>query len=291
MPPAMSSRKIEKAARALQAFAEDSSALALVLGSGFVPLLRDFQIEKEIEFDRIPGFPPIKVPGHRGKLVLARSGPASFLILCGRAHYYEGHSMDTVAFPVHVLARLGVRDLLLTNAAGGLNPRFHAGDLMLVTDHINFMGANPLRGCEFTSGQDERFVDLRQLYDPALRQSLQKAARQKSITLRKGIYLAVSGPSYETPAEIQIFRRWGADAVGMSTVPEAIAGRACGLRVAALSCITNPAAGLSQRSGPLTHDEVLAVGRRSCRQASRLIRQFIEDYARDFPNKPGGRSA
>jgi purine-nucleoside phosphorylase len=279
------SKPIEKAARTLRAFVRDKPSLALILGSGFIPVMRDFHIEREVGYDEIPGFPALNVPGHPGRLVLARVGETPVLILGGRAHFYEGHSMADITFPVRVLSHLGVRHLLLTNAAGGLNPKFRPGDLMVVTDHINFMGENPLRGRPREEG--DPFVELSSLYDTWLRKCLNQAARRTSATLRQGIYLAVSGSSYETPAEIRVFRKWGADAVGMSTVPEAIVARHCGMRVAALSCITNAAAGLSHH--PPSHEEVLAVGRRSCRQASRLIRQFIQEYAKDLPSNTGGR--
>ena len=275
------SKLIEKAAQALalHGVSRASPTLALILGSGFVPILQDLPIEDEIGFDSIPGFPPVQVPGHDGKMIITRIGQSSVLIFCGRTHYYEGHSMDAITFPVRVLARLGIRHLLLTNAAGGLNPRFRSGDLMVITDHINFMGANPLRGLPFP--HEHRFVDLSKAYDSGLIGCLRQAARKQSIPLKKGVYLAVSGPSYETPAEIRVFRQWGADAVGMSTVPEVIVARQCGLQVAALSCITNPAAGLC--SQPLSHKEVLKVGHHSCQTSSKLIQQFIREYAQDFP--------
>jgi purine-nucleoside phosphorylase len=280
MAPSSRINKIDRAARALRDFSQAAPRLALVLGSGFVGSLQDFQVEHEIGFEDIPGFALPKVAGHQGKCVLIREGKTHVLVLCGRTHYYEGHAMEDIVFPIRVLPQLGIRDLLLTNAAGGVNPRFQTGDLMVLTDHINLMGVNPLR--EAMPARADRFVDLTNLYEPGLRKCLKTAARSTAMKLREGVYLAVSGPSFETPAEIRVFRKWGVDAVGMSTVPEAIAARQCGLRVAALSCITNPAAGLSKR--PLSHEDVLAVGRESCHRSSRLIRQFILEYAKDFPS-------
>lgn len=183
--------------------------------------------------------------------------------------------MEAITFPIRVLTGLGVRDLLLTNAAGGISRRLHPGDFMMLTDHINLMGANPLRGPIWPDRT--QFVDLTSAYDPALSSLLRRAARQAKVRLRDGIYLAVSGPSYETPAEIRAFARLGADAVGMSTVPEAIVARQCGIRVAALSCITNLAAGRDAK--PLSHHEVLAAGTRAGDDAARLLEAFAEFYA------------
>ena len=204
-------------------------------------------------------------------MLLVRWNGVSLLVLCGRAHYYEGHSLAQIAFPIRVLAELGVETILLTNAAGGINSRFRPGDFMCVTDHLNFIGANPLRGEQprGTTG----FVDLTQVYDPALVRLLKSAARRAKVRLYAGVYVAVSGPTYETPAEIRAFARLGADAIGMSTVPEAIVARQCGLRVAALSCITNRAAGINRK--PISHAEVLATGEKVREQMSALLREFV----------------
>ena len=249
--------------------------LALVLGSGFQQAVAGLQIERDISYSKLAGFPQPTVDGHVGKLLIGRLAGTPVLVLCGRAHYYEGHAMDTVTFPIRVLARFGIRDLLLTNAAGGIHRRLRPGDFMLLTDHINAMGANPLRGARTDEGP--RFVDLTQTYDPELARLLGKAARQIPLRLRRGVYLAVSGPSYETPAEIRAFARWGADAVGMSTVPEAIVARQCGLAVAGLSCITNLAAGRGRN--PLSHAEVLGAGDRAKAAAARLLERFAALYA------------
>jgi len=239
--------------------------LALVLGSGFNHVLSDLKVDTEISYAKLPGFSRPTVAGHDGKLVFGKLAGTPVLVLSGRAHYYEGHSMERVTFAVRTLAACGITDLLLTNAAGGINRRFRAGDFMALTDHINFMGMNPLRGIP-------GFVDLTQVYDASLQKRLAAAARQTGVKLQRGVYLAVSGPSYETPAEIRAFARLGADAVGMSTVPEAIVARRCGLRVAALSCITNLAAGISR--SPLSHAEVLETGRRVKLAGARLLKEF-----------------
>lgn len=257
--------------------------LAMVLGSGFHHLLAGAAVEVRRPFSAIPGFPSVGVDGHAGELVLGRLEGIPVLFLNGRVHFYEGHPMDRVTFSVRALAEFGIRDLLLTNAAGGINPRFRAGDLMLVTDHINGMGVNPLRGlgagdgaARRTPDSRPRFVDLTRAYDAELSGLLARAARAQGVRLRRGVYLAVSGPSYETPAEIRAFRRWGADAVGMSTVPEVIVARQCGLRVAALSCITNLAADTSR--GELSHAEVLETSGRVKEVAARLLKTFVKLY-------------
>jgi purine-nucleoside phosphorylase len=196
------------------------------------------------------------------------------MMLSGRAHFYEGHPMTLVTFAVRTLAAYGISDLLLTNAAGGVNRGFRVGDFMMLTDHINFMGTNPLRGAEMPGMP--RFVDLTEAYDKGLRRTMQRAAKACRLKLRSGVYVAVSGPSYETPAEIDAFRRLGADAVGMSTVPETIVARQCGLRVAGISCITNLAAG---RSGePLSHREVLETAERVKSMAAQLLTNFARLY-------------
>ncbi len=214
--------------------------------------------DKKIEYAKIPGFPTPTVPGHAGELYFGHLGGTPVLMLSGRAHFYEGHDMERVTFGVRMLAAFGIRDLLLTNAAGGISRHFRAGDFMAVTDHINLMGENPLRGV-LRAGRP-CFVDLTEVYDPGLRGLLVRAAQLAGLKLRRGVYLAVSGPSYETPAEIRAFRKLGAEAVGMSTVPEAVVARQCGLNVAAVSCITNLAAGMGRNH--LSHAEVLETAER-----------------------------
>jgi purine-nucleoside phosphorylase len=248
--------------------------LAIVLGSGFHHVLAELRVEQRISYAKIPGFPKPTVAGHAGELYFGTLGGTAVLVLSGRAHFYEGHEMERVTFSVRSLAAFGIRDLVLTNAAGGVNKTFHAGDFMMLTDHINLMGTNPLRGAPIAGLP--RFVDLTRAYDAGLSDILRKAARQAKIKLRSGVYLAVCGPSYETPAEIRAFSRLGADAVGMSTVPEAIVARQCGLNVAGISCITNLAAGISK--GNLSHAEVLETAERVKTQAASLLKNFAKIY-------------
>jgi len=246
--------------------------LAVVLGSGFAGVADQIEHLAEISYAELPGLPEPTTAGHPGCLIVARLGKTPVLLLNGRSHFYEGRPMAEVTFPIRVLAALGVRDVLLTNAAGGINRKFRPGDFMAITDHINMIPENPLRGLEGT----RKFLDLTRVYDAALARQLHRAARGCGARLHKGVYLAVSGPNYETPAEIRAFAKWGADAVGMSTVPEAIVARYCGLRVAGLSCITNAAAGTGKTL--LSHADVLSVGEKFGCAAEKLLNNFATAY-------------
>jgi purine-nucleoside phosphorylase len=260
----------------LKKFSPLRPTLAIVLGSGFHHALTELRVDKKISYAKIPGFPKTTVSGHAGELYFGHLGQTPVLVLSGRAHFYEGHPMECVTFAIRALAAFGIRDLLLTNAAGGINRKFHAGDFMVLTDHINFMGVNPLRGTAIAGLP--RFVDLTETYDKKLREFLFEAGKICKIKLQRGVYLAVSGPSYETPAEICAFARLGADAVGMSTVPEAIVARQCGLNVAGISCITNLASGISK--GNLSHAEVLETAERMKNLAAKLLKNFAEFYSK-----------
>lgn len=259
---------LDKCATLVAARIPEPPRIGVVLGSGF-NAFADAVEGVRIPYSVLPGFPKPSVPGHEGALLIGRVRGQTVAVLSGRAHYYEGFAMDQVTFPIRLLARIGVAKLVLTNAAGGIARELAPGRLMIISDHINLMGANPLRGSEFVQPED-RFVDLSRLYDPELRKLMRRAARRAGLRATEGVYLAVQGPSYETPAEIAAFARLGADAVGMSTVPEAIVGAHCGMRVAAVSCITNRAAGLAR--GRLSHTEVLEL---AARMAPRL-RAFLE---------------
>src|ERR1019366_8901478 len=251
--------------------------LAVVLGSGFHHALTELRVAKKIPYAKIPGFPKPTVSGHAGELYFGHLGKTPALVLSGRAHFYEGHEMERVTFATRTLAAFGITDLLLTNAAGGINNKFRAGGFMVLTDHINFMGTNPLRGAAIPDLP--RFVDLTETYDKKLRELLFRAGKISKLKLQRGVYLAVSGPSYETPAEIRAFAALGADAVGMSTVPEPIVARQCGLKVAAVSCITNLAAGRSRAT--LSHAEVLETADRVKNLAAPLLKNFAELYGQN----------
>ncbi|MGV3774636.1 MAG: purine-nucleoside phosphorylase [Verrucomicrobiales bacterium] len=249
-------------------------SIALVMGSGFQSLLEKFPVEHEIPYEDLAGFPRIGVKGHCSKIAVANIAGTRLLILCGRAHYYEGYSMEEITFPIRALASAGIKDILLTNAAGGINPKFAPGDFMLFTDHINFMGANPLRGQMNMFG--DCFLDLATIYKSCLNRLLLESAQKAGLLLHQGVYAAISGPIYETPAEIRAFAILGADAVGMSTVPEAIVAHHCGMKVAALSCITNLAAGL--HPAKISHQEVLDQSSLCAEKAMKLIEIFAARY-------------
>lgn len=227
--------------------------VGLILGSG-LGFFADERIEVEgrLPYSEIEGFPVSTVPGHAGQFVYGMLEGKRVLCMQGRFHFYEGYSMEELTLPVRLMHRIGIKTLIVTNAAGGINRDYRPGDFMLLDDHVNFLGTNPLIGDRSEDGI--RFPDMSNVYDLALRSKLKTWAKAKAMVLKEGVYLATTGPSFETPAEIRAFATLGADAVGMSTVPEAIVARKFGLRVLGISCITNAAAGLSK--SPLTHEEV-----------------------------------
>jgi purine-nucleoside phosphorylase len=245
--------------------------LFLVLGSGLGGLAEGLQGPTVIPFQDLPGFPGAGVEGHVGRYLAAEVEGRKVLMQAGRFHFYEGYEAALVTAPMRLAGELGVRAVILTNAAGGINRRFSPGDLMLLDDHINFQWRSPLAGP--VSEGEERFPDLSAPYDPGLQELALRVARENGIPLHRGVYAAVPGPSYETPAEIRMLSRLGADAVGMSTVPEVIAARARRIPVMALALITNMAAGLSL--DPLSHEEVLEEGRKAGGRMERLVRGII----------------
>ena len=248
---------------------------ALILGSGLGGLADRIENPISIPFRAIPGFPPSNVPGHAGRLIAGTLGARRVIVAAGRYHLYEGHSLETVALPTRVLHACGVRTLFVSNAAGGINRTFRPGDLMIIEDHLNLMSRTPLAGPP--RPDETRFPDMSAPYDPALIRALRDAALESGIPVTSGVYVALLGPAYETPAEIRMLDKLGADAVGMSTVPEVLTARALGMRVAGVSCITNVAAGLS--STPLSHAEVLEVTSRAAAAFERLVTRFVERIA------------
>lgn len=227
--------------------------VGIVLGSGLGGYADNMEISCEIPYREIPGFPVSTVQGHDGKFLFGYVKNTPVILMKGRVHYYEGYPMEDVVLPVRLMGLLGADTVILTNAAGGINRTFQAGDLMLITDHISIAVPNPLRG-ENIDALGTRFPDMSHVYDPELQEAAKKTAARQGISLREGIYVQCSGPSYETPAEIRMLGALGADAVGMSTVCEAIAARHMGMKVCGISCITNMAAGILDR--PLDHREV-----------------------------------
>ncbi len=228
--------------------------LGLILGSGLGDFAETLEEKTVIPFAQIPDFPMATVPGHTGAFVFGTAHGKQVLCLQGRLHYYEGHSMQLLTLPVRIMASLGVKTIILTNAAGGVNVDYNPGDLMMIRDHINYSGANPLIGQNLEEF-GPRFPDVSDLYSIDLRSKIKMAAVEAGIPLRQGVYMMFSGPNYETPAEVRMARILGADAVGMSTVPEALVAAQCGIRVVGVSCITNMAAGVLPRK--LSHTEVI----------------------------------
>ena len=265
--------RASEAARYIQAKAKSRTPrVAVVLGSGLGGVAEAVEDGVEIPYSEIPHFVLSTVQGHEGKLIIGACGGVDVVLMKGRLHFYEGYSMEEVTLPVRVFNVLGIRSLILTNAAGGAAPHLLSGSLMAITDHINLIGENPLRG-----PNDERFgprfPDMTGVYTPSHLEAAHETARELGVVLHEGVYMALRGPTYETPAEIRMMRKLGADAVGMSTVPEATVARHCGMRVLAISCITNVAAGLS--SAEINHDEVMTVGESAGKQLAELIVRVI----------------
>jgi purine-nucleoside phosphorylase len=232
-------------------------AVAMVLGSGLGGLSEAMDVQATIAYAEIPGFVRSTAVGHAGKLLLGRISGVPCAVMSGRNHMYEGYTAAQVAYPVYVLHKMGVRKLILTNAAGAVNQRFAPGDLMLITDHLNLMGVSPIIS-EYVEETGVRFADMSKAYTPELIARAETTAQELGVMLRKGVYAMFLGPQFETPAEIRMARLLGADAVGMSTVPEAIAASHCGMRTLGISCLTNMAAGILDQ--PVTHQEVLETG-------------------------------
>ena len=266
-------KEVDTAAAYLREQLPFTPDLALVLGSGLGGLADEIENPIFIPYRDVPGFPLSTAPGHAGRFVAGKLGGKNVLCMQGRFHYYEGHDMSAIALPVRVFKALGCRALVLTNAAGGVNWDFNVGDFMLITDHINFMGANPLRGANDDS-IGPRFCDMPHVYTPELQEIGLKVAAEHNLVLQKGVYLGYMGPSFETPAEIRAFRTLGADAVGMSTVPEAIAASHCGLPVLGLSLITNMAAGMAGKR--LSGDEVIEIANQRGAVFQKLVRGIVE---------------
>jgi purine-nucleoside phosphorylase len=249
--------RAEHAARTIRARAGDEARVGLVLGSGLGAFADDLEDAVAIPYEEIPGFARSTVEGHAGRLVLGKVSGVPVVVQQGRFHFYEGYTLDEVTFPVRVLGLLGIRVVILTNAAGGLNNSFSQGALMMISDHLNLMGTNPLLGAN-DARFGVRFPDMSEVYDREFQEATMAEAHAMKIELKRGIYAALTGPSYETPAEIRMLRALGADAVGMSTVPEAIVARQMGMKVLGISCITNMAAGVLDR--PIDHAEVMETG-------------------------------
>ncbi len=264
---------MEQAVKYIQEQIKDfKPQIGIILGSG----LGDFADEHcsmVIPYKDIPGFENSNVKGHKGQLVFAEINGKNVVMMQGRYHFYEGHSMKTVTYPVKVMRKLGVETLIITNAAGAVDGSFIPGELMFITDHINFMGTNPLIGLNDDS-LGTRFPDMSEVYSKDLIDMAEDTAEALSVEYQKGVYVATTGPSYESPAEIRMFRMLGADAVGMSTVPEAIVAKWAGMNVLGISCLTNYAAGISD--SPLNHQEVIETANRVKENFKKLLAELIK---------------
>jgi len=247
--------------------------VGIILGSGLGGFVQQLQVDAKIPFQEIPHFVPTSVEGHQGNLFLGRMGKHDLVVLQGRLHYYEGHSMDTVVYPTRTMALLGIETLILTNSAGGFGDTMQAGDFMIIEDHINLMGTNPLMGPNLKQ-LGPRFPDMTEAYDRKYIELMESTFKDMNLRYHKGIYCGVTGPTYETPAEIRYLKMIGGKAVGMSTVPEAIAANHLGLRVAALSCITNLAAGMSRNK--LSHEEVTENAKKVEQQFITFLKNFLD---------------
>jgi purine-nucleoside phosphorylase len=268
--------KADEAAATIRARTPLQPRIAVILGSGLGAFARSLERPVTVPYAKIPHFRTVSVPGHRGDLVIGTLQKVPLMAFAGRPHLYEGYSAEEIAFPVRLAARLGARMIVVTNAAGSVNVNYKPGELMLLTDHINLTGASPLMGLHDPSLGD-RFLDMSDAYDPELLEIAEKAAWKVGVAVRKGVYLGLTGPSYETPAEVKMARTIGADAVGMSTVLEVIAARQMRLRVLGISCLANMAAGVSKRK--LDHDEVLQAGESANAALSDLLAAVIHEAA------------
>lgn len=246
--------------------------VGIVLGSGLGGFDETINTHTVVEYKDIPYFPQSTVPGHKGRFVFGDINGVNVMLMSGRFHYYEGYSMQDIAVPIRVMKLLGIEKLILSNAAGGINPDFRAGDFMLIRDHIKFFSDSPMRGKnDETFG--ERFFDMSNAYDKDLRELAKRCATEKGIALQEGVYAFMSGPNFETPAEIKMLGLLGADVVGMSTVPEVLTAVHCGIQVLGLSCVTNLAAGISKTK--LTHQEVMEAGKLANEKFSILVREIV----------------
>lgn len=268
--------KLESCVKAVQRKTDFQPQIALVLGSGLGDYADTIRIEQTVEYREIEGFPMSTVAGHKGRFVFGYVGNVPVVAMQGRVHYYEGYSMEDVVLPIRVMGMLGAKKVILTNAAGGVNFDYRPGDLMLITDHITTAVPSPLIGANIDQ-LGSRFPDMSEVYSRRMQAAVKEAAGMLSIPLKEGVYVQTTGPAYETPAEIRMFRSWGADAVGMSTACEAMAARHMGLEVCGISCITNLAAGMSEKK--LNHAEVQETADRVAAEFQKLITESIARMA------------
>ncbi|NBH83315.1 purine-nucleoside phosphorylase [bacterium C-53] len=247
--------------------------VALVLGSGLGDYANDMKVETEIDYHEIEGFPVSTVPGHAGKFIFGYVGSVKVVCMKGRVHYYEGYPISDVVLPARLMKLMGAKTLFLTNASGGINTSFKAGDFMMITDHVSIFAPNPLVG-ENIDELGTRFPDMSHVYDEELKKTIKDSAKKLGIEIKEGIYAQLTGPSFESPAEIQLLSKLGVDAVGMSTVVEAIAANHMGMKICGISCVCNLAAGLC--ANPLTHEEVQAAAKEAAPKFKSLVTEIIQ---------------
>lgn len=275
IPPSDQPARLDALEAAVRARTDLVPEIGIVLGSGLGGLADDLEDPVAIPFDELPGWPAATAPGHVGRLLLGRLVGRPVVMLQGRFHLYEGNAPGLVVQPVLLFGRLGAKAVILTNAAGGLDPSFGPGTLMVISDHLNLTGQNPLIGANAAS-IGERFTDLTDAWSPRLRRQLHNAGRAEGVELAEGIYVGLTGPNYETPAEVRMYAAMGGHAVGMSTVMECVAARWAGLEVCGISLVTNAGAGYSGE--PLTHEEVLAAGAEAGPRLAQVIRRFVAGF-------------
>lgn len=268
--------KLQSCVKAVRQKTDFVPKVAIVLGSGLGDYAKDIKVETEIDYSEISGFPVSTVPGHAGKFIFGYVGNVPVVCMKGRVHFYEGYPISDVVLPIRLMRLLGAEILFLTNASGGINPDFAAGDFMLIEDHISCFAPNPLIG----PNMDElgvRFPDMTHVYDEDLKAFIRQAANENEIKLQKGVYIQLTGPSFESPAEIKMLRSLGGDAVGMSTVVEAIAANHMGMKICGISCVCNLAAGMTEN--PLTHDEVQEAANKAAPLFKKLVTESVKKFA------------
>ena len=263
---------IQETASFIKAKMQTTPETAVILGSGLGKLVDELTDTYVIDYKEIPNFPVSTVEGHSGRLIFGRLGDKDIITMQGRFHYYEGYSMKEVTFPIRVMRELGIKTLFVSNAAGGTNPTFEIGDLMIITDHINFFPEHPLRGKNISYGP--RFPDMSEAYDRTLIARAKEIAKKQNITVREGIYIGTQGPTYETPAEYRMFARWGADAVGMSTVPEVIVANHCGMKVFGISVITD--LGVEGKIVEVSHEDVQRAADAAQPRMTTIMKEMIQ---------------
>lgn len=265
--------KLDKVFKSVREKTDFEPRVGLILGSGLGDFAKEINVSFELPYSEIEGFPVSTVPGHDGRFIFGTISDVPIVCMKGRVHYYEGYEVSDVVLPVRLMIKLGIKTLFLTNAAGGLQDGMSAGDLMLITDHISVFAPNPLIGPN-DSEMGPRFPDMTEVYDLKIREKIQEIAYENDIPLETGVYCQLTGPTYETPAEIRMLKTLGVDAVGMSTVVEAVAARHMGVKVCGISCISNLAAGLSKN--PLSHEEVQAAADQAAPRFTRLVSEVIK---------------